>query len=138
MTEPAWQQGLGAAARIIRCSERLAEQRDPDSTIDAVEILDRLERCVNAEAQLDMLQALGERELQVVAWRMLALLTAERMNQDAVQQLMADTAWWDSYRTVSGDPRLTGATAADVFRWALIHLRGGAQRYEQAVVKRAR
>ena len=137
MTEPAWQHSLEAAPQIIRRREQLVEQRDPDSTLDAVDVLDRLERCVSAEAQLDTLQSLGERELRAVAWRMLALLTAERMNQEAVQELMGDPAWWDSYRIASGDPRLTGATSADVFRWALIHLRGGAHRYEQAVVKRA-
>lgn len=137
MSEPAWQHSLEAAPRFVRRSEQLADQHDANATLDAVDLLDRLERCPSAEAQLDMLQALGERELRVIAWRLLALLTAERVTQDAVRQLMCDPAWWDSYRAVSTDPRLTGATPADVFNWALIHLRGGAGRYEQAVVKRA-
>jgi hypothetical protein len=137
MTAQRWQAALEAVPKIVRRSEQLAEQQDPDATIDAVDVLDRLQRCGTAEEQWSMLDTLGARDLRVLAWRMLTLLTAGRKNEDAIYELMSDPAWWDSYREVAGDARLSDATPPDVFRWALIHVRGGPLRYEQAVIKRA-
>jgi len=114
-----------------------AGQPDPEARDQAEEDIERFLEADTSAGSFARLAAYPPDRLANVAWKLAHSVLLERLNGKLHVELSASSEWREIYAGVAYDPRVEGATAEEIFSWALIRFNGGEHQFEQVVRRRS-